>query len=146
MLKSALAIVMLLCPACYAQSVSVRVLDAKHKVGLANETVSVQFVYDKPASVTPPLRLKTDSNGEARFDMPDPRPEHLDVRVALTSEHWHCGCWMMADTETVLEKGLAEAVPSETAASQTTAKPGQILFLPHPFTFIEILLYPLTKG
>jgi hypothetical protein len=53
----------------------------------------------------------------------------------------------MADTEALLEKGFTEPAASQTTtAPSATAKPGQILFLAYPYTFIERLLSPLVKG
>ena len=141
-----LVLMLWVCPVCFAQSVKVRVLDGKAGRGLPKLSISVQFLYEKPASASTPLRLETDANGEAQFSIPEPAPAHLFVVVALTSEHWRCGCGFMGDTQTVVDKGFLSTFP--TAAKPNTpvnSEPGYIVFVARPFTFVERLLYPLVK-
>ena len=140
----ALALVLLLCPVCFAQSVRVRVINGKDGRPLPKQAISVQFFYEKPAKVSPPLHLETDSNGEAQFSIPEPTPAHLFVHVALTNEYWHCACGFMGDTETVVHKGVVEAPPKAPIAP-ANREPGQIVFVARPFTFVERLLYPVMK-
>jgi hypothetical protein len=97
--------VLLLCQFSFAQAVKVRVVNGNNGDALPKQAVSVQFLYEKPPKATPPLRIETDANGEAQFRIPEPPPERLDVRLALTSGHWHCGCWVMPLTEDVISKG-----------------------------------------
>lgn len=118
-----LALILLLCPVCFAQSVTVRVINGKNGRALRKQAVSVQFFYEKPPGVSPPLNIETDSNGEAQFNLPDPIPPHLNVRVTLTSEHWHCACGLMANTETVVHKGVVEIAPEKTKTSTALANP-----------------------
>jgi hypothetical protein len=141
--------VLLLCQFSFAQAVKVRVVNANNGNPLPKQAVSVQFLYEKPPQASPPLRIETDAHGEAQFSIPDPPPKSLDVRLALTSEHWHCGCWVMADPKTAIDKGFVDAVqPNKAKASTPPANPapGQILFVVRPYTFFEKLLYPLIKG
>ena len=35
-------------------------------------------------------------------------PACLDVRVTPESENGHCACWVLADAETVIHKGVVE--------------------------------------
>jgi hypothetical protein len=117
---------------CFAQELKVRVINGKDGQPLPKQAVTVQFVNETPVTASSPLRLETDANGEVRFGIPKPLPEHLHVRVALTSEYWHCGCC-------ALRKGAkANDVPART-------EPGEILIIARPFTFGERLLYPLVK-
>jgi hypothetical protein len=51
----------------------------------------------------------------------------------------------MADTKSILQEGKLAIVRGQKVRSGITAKPGQITFLPLPFTFIQRLLYPLVK-
>jgi hypothetical protein len=140
--------VLLLCQFSFAQAVKVRVVNGNNGDPLPKQAISVQFLYEKPPKASSPLRIETDANGEAQFRIPESPPEHLDVKLALTSEHWHCGCWVMADTEDVIHKGIVEATPPDKAKASTTpanAEPGEIVFIVRPFTFFEKLLYPLVK-
>jgi hypothetical protein len=137
------ALLLLLPRFCFAQSVKVLVVDDKNGRPLPRQAVSLQFFYERPARVTPPLRATTDSKGEAQFSIPQPNPEHLDVRVALTSGHWHCACWLMSDIEPVLRNGVALKLQSK--PPWANAEPGLIVFHARPFTFVERLLYPIMK-
>jgi len=140
--------VLVLCQFSFAQAVKVRVVNGNNGDPLPKQAVSVQFLYEKPPKASPPLRIDTDANGEAQFRIPEPPPERLDVRLALTSGHWHCGCLVMAGTEDVISKGFVDAAPPNKAKASTApanTEPGQIVFIVRPFTFFEKLLYPLVK-
>jgi hypothetical protein len=63
--------------------------------------VTLQFLGENPKTASPPVILQTDPYGEVQFDVPNPMPALLNVRVVLTSEHWHCGCWVLANTSDV---------------------------------------------
>jgi hypothetical protein len=79
---------------------------------------------------------------------PDSQPKHLNIRLALTSEHWHRACWVMTDTENVVHNGIMQSAPANKAKAYpvpANAKAGQIVFVATPFTFFERLLYPLVK-
>src|SRR5208283_1899551 len=138
----ALALVLLLCPVCLAQSVRVRVVNGKDGRPLPKQAVSVQFFYEKPAKVSPPLHLETDFKGEAQFSIPEPTPAHLFVHVALAYEYWHCACGFMGDTETVVHKGVLEAAgdTKKTPTAPANPEPGHIVFVARPLTFVERLL------
>ena len=104
----------------------------------------MQFFYEKPAKVSPSFHLENDSNGEPRFNIPEPTPAHLFVHGALTYEYWHCTCVFMGPTEAVVHKGVVEAPPKAPIAL-ANPEPGHIVFVARPFTFVEKLLYPLMK-
>lgn len=108
----------------------------------------VQFLYEKPNRVSSPLQIETDANSEAQFSIPEPQPVHVNVRLALTSEHWHCACWVMTDSEKVIHNGIVQTAPTKKAKASTApanTEPGQIVFIVRPFTFSERILYPLVK-
>jgi hypothetical protein len=137
-----------LCHFCSAQSVTVRVLNGNDEHPLQKQSVSVQFLYEKPPKASPSLHIETDADGQATFNIPEPIPEHIDVRVTLTSEHWHCACGVMADTQQILRNGILQAAPSKepnASGASAGARPGQIVFLARPFTFFERVLYPFVK-
>jgi hypothetical protein len=144
----ALICVALLCQFCSAQSIRVRVLNSNDGHPLPKQAVTVQFLYETPAKATPPLHIETDANGDATFSVPEPTPEHVNVRVTLSSEHWHCACWALADTQKIFKGGITQPAAvkqSNAATTRATAEPGEIVFLVRPFTFFERLLYPFVK-
>ena len=140
----ALVWLMLLCGACFAQQIEVRVINANDRKPLTQETVLVQFLNPESS-----LRLQTDRLGQVRFSLPNPIPAHVNVRVTLKSEYWHCGCWVMTDTSKVMQNGVMQLAPTKngTASGFIAAPPdpGQILIFARPFTLGERLLYPFVK-
>jgi hypothetical protein len=67
---------------------------------------------------------------EAHFDLPEPAPEDINIRVILSSEQWHCPCWVMADTQQIVDKGIVQSSASkEPNASivQASVTPGQTI-------------------
>jgi hypothetical protein len=84
-LMRATLLALLVCSACFAQSVTIRVINGGDARGLAKQDVAVQYFYDNPTKVTPAVHLETDSSGETQFSIPQPAPEHLFVHVTLTS-------------------------------------------------------------
>jgi hypothetical protein len=140
-------------PLCLAQVVAIRVINAADGRPLQKQRVSVSLLYEKgektPAKYDANLSLETDANGEAQFTLPEPAPRHLSAQVRLTSEHWHCGCGVLAATGEVIQKGIVGPLPraeSKKSAPPVKADPGEILFVARPLSFFERLLYPFVKG
>ena len=96
----------------------------------------MQFFYEKPAKVSPSFHLENDSNGEPRFNIPEPTPAHLFVHGALTYEYWHCTCVFMGPTEAVVHKGVVEAPPKAKIRVMTRRSYGF-----RTFAAMEIALY-----
>jgi hypothetical protein len=133
--------------------IRVRVIDDTNGHPLPKQQVSISLLYEKgekvPANYDALLQLETDVNGEVQFRLPEPAPAHLAAQVRLTSEHWHCGCTALVDTQDLIQKGLVGPEPGHGSTRSTAsvkAEPGEILFVARPFTFFERLLYPLVKG
>jgi hypothetical protein len=129
--------------ASFAQQVTVRLINDKNGRPLVKESVVVQFL--DPQSASSPTKLETDSSGEARFVLPSPAPERVNVRVVLKSGHWHCGCWVMEDTKTVVEQGVVESAAARKLADEFGRNPSHIIVIARPLTFGERLLYPFVK-
>jgi hypothetical protein len=145
----ALIWVLLLSQAFYGQAVRVRVINGNDGQPLSKQVVLVEFLYDEPTKGSVPLHIKTDDNGEARFSLPEPLPEHVDVSLSLTSEDWHCVCWVMTETGKVLHKGIMEIPPTRVPNAPfppANAEPGQIVFVVRPFGYFEKWLHPIVKG
>jgi len=131
---------------CLAQQVTVRVVDIKNGQPLKGEKVVIQFFAAHPS--LSPTTVQTDVNGETHFVVPNPTPEYVDVHVFLKSEHWHCGCWVYARTNRVLQQGVVQspATKMRQGIQEAAGKPGEIVIVARPLTFFEKLLYPLVKG
>ena len=127
----------------HAESVKVSVLNGKNGHPLSGASVSVQFFYDNPARATTPLSLKTSSEGSVEISLPSPLPDHISVQVSL--KYYACDCWVMADTKSIVEQGKLAIFRGQRVKSGIAPQPGQITFLPLPFTLIQRLLYPLVK-
>jgi regulation of enolase protein 1 (concanavalin A-like superfamily) len=75
-------------------------------------------------------------------------PQNVSVRVSLDYKYWQCACWLMTDTQNIVQTGVVVQSPQEsssTGRSNVTSKPGEIVFEARATTFFERLLYPLTK-
>lgn len=129
--------------ACFSQGITVRVINGQNGRPLPNQIVVVQFLGEQPARVSRPHQVTTDRNGEAQIGVPEPAPEHVNVRLVLTSEHWNCSCGVMTETRKVLDNGILQVANVRTV--QVAAKPAQVVFVVTPFTFFERILYPLVK-
>ena len=146
-------LLLLVGPLCFAQVVTVRVVNAADGHPLQKQQVSVSLLYEKgektPAKYEANLSGETDANGEAHFTLPEPAPPHISAQVRLTSEHWRCGCGVLAATGDVIQKGIVGPLPggeSKKAAASLKAAPGGILIVARPLSFFERLLYPFVKG
>jgi hypothetical protein len=137
-------------PFCLAQPLTIRVINANNGHPLQKQQVSVSLLYGKgekpPAKYDASLRLETDVNGEAHFTLPEPAPVHLSAQVRLDWGHWRCGCGVLAVTEDVIQKGIVESADPGKSPPPITARPGEILFVARPLSFLERLLYPFVKG
>jgi len=151
-----LACLLLLCcgPFCLAQEAKVRVINATNGLPVQKQALSVSFLYDKkydkeiPAKYDAVLNLETDMNGEAHFKLPEPPPAHFSAQVRVDWSHWKCGRAILGSTDDLVRKGIVGPVAttdSKAAAALVKAVPGEILFVARPLSFLERLLYPLTK-
>jgi hypothetical protein len=86
----------------------VRVINGRDEHPLSKQTVFAQFLDEQPTKVSSPQQITTDGNGEAEVSIPEPQPGHLNIRLALTPDHWHCSCWVMTDTENVVRDGIVQ--------------------------------------
>jgi len=138
---------------CAAATISIRIINSKTGQPLQNQRVAVVLLYDKgekiPLGYAASSQLETDANGEAQLSLPEPPPSHLGITVHLTSEHWHCACSDLAETQTVIQNGILVGETDnklKIGNKIVQAEPGEVIFAARPFTFLEKLLYPLVKG
>jgi len=143
---------LLLSPACFGQTIKVRVVDCSKGRPLARQRVSLHLLYDKTThasmSKSTILHLETDLNGEAPFSLPEPPPARLIADVDLSSRLWNCDRFVLVSTQDVVQNGsvVAKACEEETRSKASVKpQPGEILFLALPPTWWQRLLYPLTK-
>ena len=129
----------------FAQKIMVRVINGRDGHPLSKQTVFAQFLDEQPTKVSSPQQITTDGNGEAEVSTPEPQPRHLNIRLALTPDHWQCSCWVMTDTENVVRDGIVQVAAMTKPNVQVTAKPGQVVFIAISFTFFEKILRPLVK-
>jgi hypothetical protein len=128
-------------PCCYAQAVTIRIINANDGSPLRDQKVSVSLLYDKGEAQP--------ANYNGHFVLPGPAPTHISAQVRLAPSHWRCGCGVLIATEELIRKGTVGPLPAadsgKSAASVKTA-PGEILFVARPLSFWERLLYPFVKG
>jgi len=108
------------------------------------EPEDLQKLLDKHA--TPDVRLVTDANGEAHFDLPDPAPDHFYIHAVLDGPVWDCTCLVRVVTEEVLRKGRTISNSQEGLSPGkflTQTEPGQILFRLKPTPWWVRVFWPL---
>lgn len=133
------------------QSFKIRVIDSSNGRPIPNQQVVVSFLYDKQQLASSPSGNSlnyTDPIGEVLIALPDPAPGHISVIVHLTSEHWHCGCFELVDTQELMKKGVVSNTGRSKAGptiSASAAIPGYIQMSARPYTLFERLLAPLLK-
>lgn len=128
---------------CLAQSVTVHVVNEINAKPLANQSVLVQFLFDDSSKTSSVLRLVTDSHGETQFSLPEPTPERIDVEISLAKKYWHCACWVIADTETIIHSGVLQVPKTEPPMHPfppANKEPGRVIFIARPYAALEMLL------
>jgi hypothetical protein len=103
-----------------------------------------QKLLDKHA--TPDVRLVTDSNGEAHFDLPNPAPDHFYIHAELAGPVWDCTCLVRVVTEEVLRKGqtISNSPGGLSPGSfSTQPEPGEIVFRLKPTPWWVRVFWPL---
>jgi hypothetical protein len=135
---------------CFAQVITVRIVNDKNGHALPGQKISVSLFYGKgetaPEKYDSKLSLETDANGVAQFTLPQPPPAHLWVGAGLPSRYWFCSCATNAFTATqeLMEKGIVGRLDSK-SSKVPDAKPGQIVFVARPYNLFFRILYPLLK-
>jgi hypothetical protein len=144
---------------CLAQVITLRVINEKNGRALPGQPISVSLCYRKGESVPQSsenlhlkadeyltLHLKTDGDGVARLDLPQPLPLQLWAGAGLPSEYWRCSCATpaFASTQEVIEKGIVERLDSK-SSKIPDARPGEIIFAARPYNLFERLMAPLMK-
>ena len=103
-----------------------------------------QKLLDKHA--TPDVRLVTDANGEAHFDLPNPAPDHFYIHGKLAGPVWDCTCLARLVTEEVLRKGRTISTSQEGLSPgniSTQPEPGEIVFRLKPTPWWVRVFWPL---
>jgi hypothetical protein len=139
-------------PACFGQSITIRVMNMDTGRPLQNRPVHIVWFYTKdeprPANLENHLNLETGSSGEAQFQLPEPAPSYFVAEVTLASDYWHCACNGQFVTKDVLGNGIMRLAGPKlsSAIKDAKAEPGVMLFFARPFNFFERLIAPLERG
>lgn len=134
-------------PSCFAQTVTVRVINGKNGHPLSRQRVAISLLYDgaerAPAGYRGPLSLETDDNGEAHFRLPQPPPAHMAASVSIDWSRWRCACTLLDSTQNVVQFGVVKAEPS--GKGSRSPKPLEILFVADPLSLFSRIWYQLMK-
>jgi hypothetical protein len=139
-------------PCCFAQVITVRIVNTQKSEPVPKQRMSVSLLYDKeekrPANLNAAFELETGNDGTAQFQLPEPPPEHLSVGIHVDWGHWNCGgaCIALVITQDVVQKGIVRPGPGGGKSPAIQPTPGMIVFLFRPLSFFERLWYPLLKG
>jgi hypothetical protein len=155
---SALLLLACIGPACFGQTVKIHVVDSASEKPLMKQTVSISGITGKEDTqkqaehklltkpTTPDLRLVTDINGDAQFELPKPAPANFYVRAELYERHWDCVCLVRVSTEELMQKGYKTTNAYDKAAADKPSdqpKPGEILFHLGPTPWWVRAFWPL---
>lgn len=142
-----ISVLVCLAPWCFAQTVTIRVINGKNGHPLSGQGVAISLLYDgsekAPADYVAQLSLKTDDNGEAHFRLPEPPPAHIAASVRIDWSRWRCPCNLLDSTRDVVQLGVVRAEGSNKGLSKP--RPCEILFVARPLSLIYRLLGPIEK-
>jgi hypothetical protein len=136
---------------CDGQVITVRIVNAKNGHPVRKQTVSLSPLYEEgenvPANHDFDVRMETDANGQAQFNLPEPAPARLSVRAGLNMDHWRCLCAapVFVATQGVIHDGVLEGLEFTTSANPVKAEPGQVVLVARKISLFEKLLSPLVK-
>jgi hypothetical protein len=126
--------------ACFGQTVQIRIVNVANERPVTKQKITVAGISGKEDSqqearrklitkpTTPDLRLVTDDNGDAQFELPKPAPLHFYVRAELSGPLWDCSCLVRVSTEEVIQKGVMFSFEGLRNKPRIQPKPGEILF------------------
>jgi hypothetical protein len=137
--------------ACFGQTVTVRIVNARDGKPVAAQKILVSGIYgngDTPDEArrklfakhtSPDATFVTDAQGRVRFDLPTAPPASFYVRAVLRPPVWDCSCLVTVPTEELMHKGLW--VGSHDDAS-IQPQPGEILFRISPTALWVRVFWP----
>jgi len=130
---------------CSAQTITFRVITDRGQP-LEKRKVSISLEGFKNGEPVGNGQIaETDQNGEARFTLPSPSPEHFFFYVDLGSPYWYCSCNGIPRTEKVTQTGIVQSAAIKYSHKSLEPKPSEVLIVAREFSFIDRLLYPLMK-
>jgi hypothetical protein len=130
---------------CWAQDVSVRLIDVRSGHPILGRPVTIQY----KKSVGPTFETETvitDSHGEAIVQLPNPAPKDISI---VAYGLYPCYNFQPIETRLLIESGAAPhcVKPSQAChckfnkqVNDIKAKPGQMILLARPFTGWEKFL------
>lgn len=143
---------------CFGQTVKIRIVNASNESPVKKQKVSVSGISGKEETqeeahrklltkpTTPDLRLVTDAQGEAQFELPKTAPAYFYVRAELSGPVWDCTCLVRVSTEGVMQKGFMVSPHEDEGSGSKPSirlKPGEILFRLRPTPWWVRVLWPL---
>jgi hypothetical protein len=138
----AIFLALCLCPLCFGESVVVQVLNGRDGAPVADQFVTMHLHFANSNTMMT-LNTKTDTHGDARFQLPHITPESLEVEVELTQPGLHCPYHVHGRMQSVMSEGLmvtARMHGSRLSAPIQTA-PGHIVFVARPSGRWETVLF-----
>ncbi len=145
---------------CLAQTVDIRLLNTVSGSPVSNRRILVfdtsgnadtpekdeYKLFEKDAN--PDLRLISNANGEAKFDLPQPAPASFYVLAELSGPVWDCDCLVRVVTNDLMSEGREVSNAAEERKPgklQTQLMPGEILFRLRSLPFWVRFFWPLAK-
>jgi hypothetical protein len=147
-LFSTCGFILFLIPFCFAQDITIRVVNAQKGHPLPKFQGIVQLFYEKndqPNIVN--IDFETNENGIAQFALPEPEPTRIFARLHIDYAHWTCPWAAFGTIQDLIQKGFLETLPKYSkSAVHLHETPGEVIFLVHRLNFCERIMYQLMKG
>jgi hypothetical protein len=130
---------------CWAQDVSIRLIDVRSGHPYSSHPVTIQY-HRSGGQTFETKTVTTDNQGEATFQLPDPAPKDISI---VAYDLYPCYSLLPIDTRLLAESGVAThcSKPSQGCrckfskqVNEIKAKPGQVILLARPFTNWEKFL------
>ncbi len=137
--------------ACFAQTVTVRIVNAADGKPVAAKEVLISGIKGNGETrdearrklvrkhTSPDLTLVTDARGRVQFDLPNAPPAEFYVRAVLRPPVWDCTCLVTVPTEELMRKGFWVGAHND---SSVQAQHGEILFRIRPTALWVRVFWP----
>jgi len=142
---------------CFAQTITIRLVDLTNQSPISNQHVYVFGLSGKAEMKEEKVRLElsnplaadmtlvTDIKGEATFDLPKSVPPYFYVRAQLSGRHWDCFCGPRIATAELVQKGIVVRNDERKAEPSIQPKAKELLFALRPTPWWVRVFWPLLK-
>lgn len=142
------ALVLSLAVVCPGRPLKVVLIDKKG-APLSGQDITLSLLYKQAQQfheTASPTTYKTDQAGVVVFQVPNPLPATVGIRIKLNSPKWDCNCVAIVPTSEVFTTGSVLSPPGKPITSGSLHRqPGSVTVVVFPKSLLYRLLYPIEK-